>query len=201
MLLTGLIGFIALTISLLPAVGSIVMPGSPWELYWDVDDTRPPYDEEADCEIDSYASISAMLTSLVLARFGLWMADISVTQITQESVLEEHRGTIGGRTYQIRQMLHNILRRIYAMTTGVQSGLNYTMDLIKFALVIGLPDDDTFGYLIIASFSSIALGAVSYSSYIFNPKKVAAAAAINGGNKEEDAGEAEDRDSNDGQRY
>ena len=46
--------------------------------------------------------------------------------------------------------------------------MNSFLDTIKFALVIGLPNEETFGYLIIASFSSIVLGAASYTSYVIN---------------------------------
>ncbi len=71
-----------------------------------------------------------------------------------------------------------IIRKHILNFLGVQSGLNYFMDLIKFALVIGLPNDDTFGYLIIASFAFVLIGAVFYSAYMFNPAKVASAAEI-----------------------
>ena len=54
------------------------------------------------------------------------------------------------------------------------------MDLIKFALVIGLPDDDTFGYLIIASFAFVVLGGAFYAAFAFNPGRVRAAAAASG---------------------
>ena len=39
------------------------------------------------------------------------------------------------------------------------------MDTIKFALVIGLPDIQTFGYLIIASVGACALGGVFFTTY------------------------------------
>ena len=54
------------------------------------------------------------------------------------------------------------------------------MDLIKFALVIGLPDDDTFGYLIIASFAFVVLGGAFYAAFAFSPGRVRAAAAASG---------------------
>ena len=43
--------------------------------------------------------------------------------------------------------------------------MNSFMDTIKFALVISLPEEETFGFLIIASFVSIVLGAISYTSH------------------------------------
>ncbi len=73
------------------------MPGSPWQLYWNRDEDKEPYDEHNECKIDSYASVSGLLAGMVVGRFGLWVADITITQITQESVLEEYRGTIGGK--------------------------------------------------------------------------------------------------------
>ena len=61
----------------------------------------------------------------------------------QESVREGVRGTVG----------------------GVQSGLNSAMDTIKYILVIALPDDDTFGYLVLASFGFIVLGLIAFTVY------------------------------------
>ena len=49
--------------------------------------------------------------------------------------------------------------------------MNSFMDTIKFALVIALPDDETFGYLIIASFAFIIFGFVSYLSHALNSSK------------------------------
>ena len=155
-------------------MASVFLPGSPFELYWNADDDRPPYDEDASCSLNSIASVTALLVGMIIYRYGLWVADISVTQITQESVREETRGTIGGES---------VIRAAQKVVSpplscpGVQSSLNYFMNLIKFALVIALPDDDTFGYLIIASFVFICLGGLSYSTFALSPSKVAKAAA------------------------
>ena len=83
------------------------------------------------------------MAGMVAARFGLWISDLTITQVLQEKVPEEHRGTIG----------------------GVQNGLNSAMDTIKFILVIGLPEQETFGWLILASFASIGMGAILYITY------------------------------------
>ena len=61
---------------------------------------------------------------------GLWMADLVVTQTMQESVAEQERGVVG----------------------GVQNSTNMLMDMLKFALVIGLPQIQIFGIHIILSF-------------------------------------------------
>ena len=41
-------------------------------------------------------SVSVLLTGIILARFGLWITDLSITQIVQENVQENKRGIIGG---------------------------------------------------------------------------------------------------------
>ena len=66
-----------------------------------------------------------------------------MTQILQEKVIEEHRGIIG----------------------GVQNSMNSAMDTIKFVAVIFLPEKETFGWLVIASFVSVFLGAIFYTYY------------------------------------
>ena len=96
-----------------------------------------------------------------LFRFGLWLADLSISQvfitfiissnissmknnqIQQEQVEEEHRGVIG----------------------GVQSSLQQLFDMAKFLLVIFMPDPNMFGILILASFAFVSLGAVSMTTY------------------------------------
>lgn len=63
------------------------------------------------------------------------MADLSVTQIIQESVEETRRGVIN----------------------GVQTSLNQFVDLIKFILIICLPSVNSFGYLIMVSWVAMLL--------------------------------------------
>ena len=67
---------------------------------------------------------------------GLWIADLSVTQFFQEDVIESQRGIIN----------------------GVQDSMNQIMNLIKFILVIVLPNLSTFGFLIISSWAFVFLG-------------------------------------------
>lgn len=141
---TGCIGFVLLVLALSTCVASVWLPGSPFEGYSGRNDTAYASDDHLDdCYVDSQVSVILLLFGLITARYGLWVADISVTQIIQEGVQEQIRGTIG----------------------GVQTGINSTMDMIKFVLVIIFPDDETFGWLILASFGFIVLGLVSYSVY------------------------------------
>ena len=48
---------------------------------------------------------------------------------------------------------------------GVQNSLNSILDTIKYLLVIILPDEDTFGYLVLASVATILLGNIFYIIY------------------------------------
>ena len=83
----------------------------------------------------SYTSVILLMTGIITARFGLWVADLSVNQVLQ-TVDDEVRGTIN----------------------GVQSSVNMLFDTTKLLLVIALPRPATFGYLIFASFSFICIG-------------------------------------------
>uniref|UniRef100_A0A914V179 Solute carrier family 40 member n=1 Tax=Plectus sambesii TaxID=2011161 RepID=A0A914V179_9BILA len=80
-------------------------------------------------DISSKWSIWTFIVGIVLARCGLWMADLAISQIMQESIAEHERGVVN----------------------GVQSSVNQLMSMIKDLLVIALPDPRTFGLLIIAS--------------------------------------------------
>ena len=83
----------------------------------------------------SYTSVILLMTGIITARFGLWVADLSVNQVLQ-TVDDEVRGTIN----------------------GVQSSMNMLCNTCKLLLVIALPRPATFGFLIFASFSAICLG-------------------------------------------
>ena len=111
--MTGLIGFISLIAMLTLCVISIGLDGSPFDPYYlqiqnitnhsfdsqldngvakDLDtsrfyhgkgetwetDTAPPY-----CYVSSFLSIGVFLTGIILARFGLWVSDLTVTQALQ----------------------------------------------------------------------------------------------------------------------
>jgi len=69
------------------------------------------------------------------------MADLAVTQIMQEAVIETERGVVN----------------------GVQNSLNMLMDMLKFALVIALPQIEIFGIHILISYSFIVMAGVSFA--------------------------------------
>merc|ERR1712088_1251683 len=91
----------------------------------------------------AHCSVIVFLAGIILARFGLWIVDLTVNQLLQEKVEEEVRGVVN----------------------GVQESLNNSLDLAKCILVILLPAEETFGLLIIASFTSVSLGWLLYALY------------------------------------
>jgi len=159
----GMVGMGALVSSLSLCVASVWLPGSPFDPWMVrrnvtelleegsgmVDEPKNSEDLCHDGNID-ITSVSVLLTGIILARFGLWMADLSITQILQENVKEEKRGVIG----------------------GVQNSLNSSLNLVKFGLVLLMPDQHMFGILIILSFTFICLGATSLISYACKEGKV-----------------------------
>lgn len=91
----------------------------------------------------SYISIWLLLAGIVGARCGLWMADLTITQLFLENVKETERGIVN----------------------GVQTSLNKLMDMLKFVMVIVAPEPEVFGILILISFTFIILGWISYAKY------------------------------------
>ncbi len=108
------------------AVVSVFVPGSPFL----------GLQEEEEEDEANLASVAVLLVGITAARFGLWVTDLTITQIIQERVEEERRGEVN----------------------GVQGSLNNSLDLLKCVLVILLPRPDQFGFLIFLSFASISSG-------------------------------------------
>ena len=98
----------------------------------------------------NFISVGTMLTGIIIARFGLWIADLSITQILQENVQPQIRGVIG----------------------GVQNSLQSVMDLVKYVFVLVLPLENTFGILILLSYSFVSTGALFMLSYAFKKRKL-----------------------------
>ena len=72
------------------------------------------------------------------------MADLSITQLFLETVDVTERGIVN----------------------GVQNAINQLMELIKFAIVILLPEPEAFGYLVLISFCFICLGWILVATYV-----------------------------------
>jgi len=134
--IAGQVGLTTLLIPLSASIVALFLPGSPWT--W-----HAHQDKDMDQHCPTKLSIYVLLAGVVVSRFGLWLTDVAVTQIQQEEVEEEIRGAIG----------------------GVQGSLNSCLDLLKYVLVLFLPEAADFGYLAFASYGCILCGAILYTSY------------------------------------
>jgi len=134
---TGLLGMFLLVSTSTLSVVSIFIPGSPF-INWISNIKNEDHDTSS-----NIAHVTVLMTGIILARFGLWIVDLTITQILQERVEEERRGVIN----------------------GVQDSLNNSMDLLKCVLVILLPDAKHFGCLIILSYISISSGWLLYAAF------------------------------------
>ncbi|BFI31265.1 solute carrier family 40 (iron-regulated transporter), member 1 [Marchantia polymorpha subsp. ruderalis] len=89
---------------------------------------------------------SAMLIIGVAAsRFGLWMFDLSVTQLMQDSVPEHKRGVVG----------------------GVQNSLQSLMDMLSYVMAIVISDPRHFGVPVLISYWAVGSAAVLYACYSY----------------------------------
>uniref|UniRef100_A0A914UTK1 Solute carrier family 40 member n=1 Tax=Plectus sambesii TaxID=2011161 RepID=A0A914UTK1_9BILA len=162
---TGLVSFLLDLLCLALCVLSIWLPGSHFDPigYFSSPDSISPTEQSINTTLNivqnstelavgitkgnqsgySYCSISTFLLGVILARCGLYMADLSIIQIMQESIAEHERGVVN----------------------GVQSSVNRLLSMMRDLLVIVLPDPRTFGLLIIISWLSILSGFLSYSVY------------------------------------
>lgn len=79
----------------------------------------------------------------------MWIADLAITQMFLETVVESERGIVN----------------------GVQQSLNQFLDLVKFALVIFLPKPAQFGLLVILSFAFVFSGWILYLIFLIRVPK------------------------------
>ncbi|KAL2633833.1 hypothetical protein R1flu_005312 [Riccia fluitans] len=99
--------------------------------------------------VHSTSAASAMLIIGVAAsRFGLWMFDLSVTQLMQDSVPEEKRGVVG----------------------GVQNSLQSMMEMLSFVMAIIISNPRKFGIPVLISYFSVGLAAVLYATYSYRTR-------------------------------
>lgn len=91
----------------------------------------------------SYISIGLYMGGLTAARFGLWIADLTVTQLFLQSILETERGLV----------------------SGIQGSLNQLMDSLRFIMVILAPYPEEHGLLVFISFTFICIGWGLYAKY------------------------------------
>uniref|UniRef100_A0A3B3CLF3 Solute carrier family 40 member n=1 Tax=Oryzias melastigma TaxID=30732 RepID=A0A3B3CLF3_ORYME len=97
---------------------------------------------------ESYLSIILLFLGVITARI-LWSFDLTVTQLLQETICESERGVVN----------------------GVQSSMNYLMDLLHFIMVISAPQPEHFGILVIISVLFITTGHTMYFMYAHKAKR------------------------------
>ncbi|CAJ0583744.1 unnamed protein product, partial [Mesorhabditis spiculigera] len=170
---TGIFGLAFQQVCLIIAVTSIVMPGSPMDLdgyfgsitpkkWWsDFKDSFSPVTTVAPANSteginwqdftsngESMISIFAFLIGIATARFGLWMADLAITQVMQEGVIESQRNTV----------------------FGVHNALCQTFSVLKDVMVIVLPEASTFAICMLISYGFVAVGFIAYLYYLVKYK-------------------------------
>ncbi|KAI8782423.1 solute carrier family 40 member 1 [Biomphalaria glabrata] len=88
---------------------------------------------EAVLHVSDNISVWMLLAGIITSRFGLWVADLTISQLYMESVEELERGKVN----------------------GVQISLNQLVDLLKYLLVVLAPYDYQFGLLVCISFNRL----------------------------------------------
>ncbi len=78
-----------------------------------------------------------------MASTGLWIADLTVNQLQQERVPEDVRGRIG----------------------GTQQSLNQFFDMLRYILIIILPEMSQFGYHVGLSVLSVFTASLIYTCW------------------------------------
>ena len=93
----------------------------------------------------SHISIGLLLAGIVTSRLGLWMSDLTISQLFQETVAEQERGIVA----------------------GMQNSFNSILGLIMYFLVIALPKPEQFGLLVLMSVTAVGFGGVLYASFAY----------------------------------
>ncbi|ODM98129.1 Solute carrier family 40 member 1 [Orchesella cincta] len=152
---TTLIGYVSNAACFFICVVSIFTPGSPFDPtaivnpFGKLNATAVQQEKFSIAELwEQRQNMFYFVAGIVFARFGLWVTDLSISQLLQDSVEESKRGVIN----------------------GVQNSINQSMDLIKFVFVIFLPSPQTFGYLIILTWIFSILGCLLHCLYLFRSR-------------------------------
>jgi iron-regulated transporter 1 len=163
----GLISFTLQIIFLFICLISIFLPGSPFVLANKLFSTNINYCHNTTnltsnqtliqsrelSKLDSfffespcinYLSIVSLLTAMAISRFGLWLTDLVIHQMIQESVDQDERGVIG----------------------GVQNSMNKIFDTLKYFCVILFSEITQYGYLVILSVSAVFISYILYIGYV-----------------------------------
>jgi len=90
---------------------------------------------------DNITSLSLFVGGVACSRIGLWVFDLSVTQLFQERVPEYERGVVG----------------------SMQQVLNEFFQLLSYVMGLIWPDPSEFKILIVISFGGILVAGILYS--------------------------------------
>lgn len=90
---------------------------------------------------DDHTSLSLLIAGVCLSRVGLWVFDITVTQMMQESTPDGVRGVVG----------------------GYQQSLNAFFNLFSYALGVVIPDPSHFYIYVAAGYASVGFAMLLYS--------------------------------------
>jgi iron-regulated transporter 1 len=93
--------------------------------------------------------LSLLVTGICLSRIGLWVFDISVTQLQQQEIPGEIRGEVG----------------------GVQQSLNAFLNVMSYTLGIFFPDPSDFPIYVIAACLSVGTAMLLYAWGIYLPRR------------------------------
>ena len=108
----------------------------------------PPFPPSSPSPPPSASGVSValvlMLIGVIGARIGLWMFDLAVSQLVQETVVEEERGVV----------------------SGVINAMTSLMDMLHYVLVIAAPRPEQFNILTFISVAMVTIGALLYASYV-----------------------------------
>ncbi|GLH02552.1 Solute carrier family 40 protein [Gryllus bimaculatus] len=131
----ALIGLSLEVISLVLCVVSVWAPGSPFDAN-SLSTFSDPFEDTGEAILDPEAetkvvgdptAMICLFAGIIVSRYGLWLTDITITQVMQERIEDNKRGAVN----------------------GVQDSLNMAMDMIKSVLVVVFPRPEQFGLLII----------------------------------------------------
>lgn len=84
---------------------------------------------------DNYWSLFMLISGVCASRIGLWVFDISISQLMQEKVAEEVRGVVG----------------------GVQNSMNAMFGLLAYGLGMFFPDPREFHIYVVMGFIAVGL--------------------------------------------